>query len=111
LYITAIIDLVCRGAAVVKRMSAQEARARFADLLGLVYYGKEPVVIEKQGRAFAVVVSPDDYQRLLHEREERFKIFDDLRTRNLAVTPEQADEEAAREIAAFRQEKRTKRGN
>lgn len=95
----------------VKRMSAQEARAKFADLLGLVYYGKEPVVIEKQGRIFAVVISPEDYQRLLKEREERFKAFDDLRARNLDVTHEQADEAAAREVAALRREKRVKKRN
>lgn len=92
----------------VRRMSAQEARAKFADLLGLVYYGKEPVVIEKQGRPFAVVIAPEDYQRLLKEREERFRVLDELRSGNLEVTPEEAEEEAAREIAAFRRERRGK---
>lgn len=95
---------------VVRKMSAQEARAKFADLLGLVYYGKEPVIIEKQGRAFAVVISPEDYQRLLKEREERFKVFDDLRARNPDITAEQAGEEAAQEIAALRWEKKEKEG-
>ncbi len=94
----------------VRRMSAQEARAQFADLLGLVHYGKEPVVIEKQGRTFVVVISPEDYQRLLKEREERFKVFDDVRVGSPHVTPEEAEEEAAREIDAFRREKRAKTG-
>ncbi|MBI2908186.1 MAG: type II toxin-antitoxin system Phd/YefM family antitoxin [Chloroflexi bacterium] len=89
----------------VKRMSAQEARAKFADLLGLVYYGKEPVIIEKGGRPFAVVINPEDYEKLLEDREARFKVFDDLRAKNPEVTPEQAEAEASREIAAFRQEK------
>jgi len=89
-------------------MSAQEARAKFADLLGLVYYGKEPVIIEKQGRAFAVVISPEDYERLLKEREEKFKVFDELRAKNVDMTTEQAEEEAAREVATLRQEKRSR---
>lgn len=94
----------------VKRMSAQEARAKFSDLLGLVYYGKENVIIEKQGRTFAVVISPEDYERLLKEREHRFKVFDELWARNPDVTPEEAEETAAREIAAYRREKRAKSG-
>ncbi len=94
----------------VRKMSAQQARARFADLLGLVHYGKEPVVIEKQGRAFAVVISPEDYERFMKEREAKFKVFDDLRSMNLGVTVEQAEEEAEKEIAASRGEKRTDRG-
>lgn len=44
----------------VKRMSAKEARDNFSDLLGLVHYSKEPVIVEKWGRPFVVVLSPED---------------------------------------------------
>ena len=44
---------------VTRCMTAKEARDNFTDLLGAVYYGKEPVVVEKQGRPFAVVINPD----------------------------------------------------
>ena len=90
----------------VKRMSAREARNNFADLLGLVYYSKEPVIVEKRGRAFAVVISPEDYERMLKEREDRLSVFDEVRARDRDVTPEEAQEDAAREIAALRKEKR-----
>ena len=90
----------------VRRMSAQEACAKFADLLGVVHYGKEAVVIEKQGRTFAVVISPEDYEKMLKERQERFRVFDELRARNPGVTSEQAIEDALREIAAVRRERR-----
>lgn len=89
----------------VKRMSAREARNNFADLLGTVYYSKEPVIVEKRGRAFAVVISPEDYERLLREREERLAVFDQIGDRNPDVTPEESEADAAREIAVLRREK------
>ena len=89
----------------VKRMSAREARNSFSDLLGLVYYSKEAVIVEKRGRPFAVVISPDDYERLLEEREKRFAVVDEIRAKNLDVPPEEAEEDAAREVAAWRRER------
>ena len=90
----------------VKRMSAREARNNFADLLGLVYYSKEPVIVEKRGRPFVVVISPEDYERLLKDREERLAVFDEIRERNVDVTPEEAEADAAREVAALRRQKK-----
>ena len=89
----------------VKRMSAREARNSFSDLLGLVYYSKETVIVERRGRPFAVVISPEDYERLLQEREKRFAVFDEVRAKNRDVTPEEAEMDAAREIAASRKER------
>jgi prevent-host-death family protein len=43
-------------------MSTKEARASFADLLGLAYYTKEPVIVEKKGKPMAVVVNPTDFE-------------------------------------------------
>ena len=34
----------------VKRMSAKDARNRFAELLGQVQYGKDTIIVEKRGR-------------------------------------------------------------
>ena len=87
----------------VKRMSAKEARNNFSDLLGSVYYSKEPVIVQKRGRDFAVVISPEDYQRLLKEREARFSVFD--RIPRVDVDPEEAEEDVARAIADVRKER------
>ena len=89
----------------VKRISAKEARNGFSDLLGLVYYTKEAVIVEKRGRPFAVIINPEDYERLLKEREARFAVFDEIRARNPDVTSQEAETDAAREIAAVRRER------
>ena len=89
----------------VKRMSAQEARINFSDLLGAVYYAKETVIVEKRGRAFAVVISPEEYDRLIKERQARFAILDAIRAKNPDVTPEEAEEDAVQETASARETK------
>jgi prevent-host-death family protein len=92
----------------VKRVSAKEARSNFGDLLGFVYYSKQAVIVEKRGRPFAVIINPEDYDRLLRERRDRFAIFDEIASRNPNVTPDEAEADADREIAAFRREQQEK---
>ena len=89
----------------VKRISAKEARNGFSDLLGLVYYTKEAVIVEKRGRPFAVLINPEDYEKLLKEREARFAVFDEIRAKNPDVTSQEAEADAAREIVALRRER------
>ncbi|MBI4492305.1 MAG: type II toxin-antitoxin system Phd/YefM family antitoxin [Chloroflexi bacterium] len=90
-------------------MSAREARAHFSDLLGLVYYTKEPVIIEKKGRPFAVVISPEDYERLQKEREEAFALIDQIRERNADQAPEAVEADVTAVVEAVRQERYEKR--
>lgn len=47
-----------------RRVSVAELRANLAGLLGAVHDGNEPVVVELEGKAFAVLISPQDYERL-----------------------------------------------
>ena len=90
----------------VKRLSAKEARDNFSDLIGSVYYSKEAVIVEKQGRPFAVVINPEEYEQFLRARQERFAALDRLRAKNPNLTPEEAEADVLREVAAFREERR-----
>jgi prevent-host-death family protein len=52
-----------------RRVSAREARARFAELTDRVRYTGESVIVEKQGQPFVAVVSLEDFavlERLRH---------------------------------------------
>ena len=42
-------------------MSVREARAHFADVLGSVYHTGEPVIVERNGKPVAVLISPDAF--------------------------------------------------
>lgn len=56
-------------------MTASEARQGFADVLEAAR--KEPVVIQRQKRDVAVVMSMDEYQRLVHLNVAEFQRFSD----------------------------------
>jgi prevent-host-death family protein len=60
-----------------KRVSVAEARANLADLLGTVYYAKEPVIVEKKGKPVAVLISPEQFEQW--EKSQRAGFFDLVR--------------------------------
>ena len=51
------------------RISAREARARFAEITDRVHYTGEPMIVEKQGRPFVALVRAEDLAQL--ERAQR----------------------------------------
>ena len=46
-----------------RRMSAKEARERFAEILGKVHFGKDAVIVEKQGKPMVAIIDIDLYER------------------------------------------------
>ena len=94
------------GEIAVKRLSVREARANLAELLGAVYYTHEPVTIERKGRAMAVLVSPEQFERFQRDEKERFfEIVRELQRRNEDVDLA----EALRDVTAIVEEVRQER--
>ena len=86
-----------------QRMSAREARANFSDLLDRVYYTKEPVIVEKKGRPFAVVINMEDYEWLVAEREKEWTVLRSAQERNAHENPDDVLREVTAEVEATRQ--------
>lgn len=87
-----------------KIITAKEARDNFADLLGMVYYGKESVIVEKQGRPFAVVVSPEQYERFKQIAKDRFfEIVDEVQAKNKNVSPKKVLKDVTKVVEEVRQ--------
>ncbi len=72
-----------------RRMSSKEAREHFSDLLGSVYYTKEPVIVEKKGKPVAVVISPEQYEAFQKEEQRLWRIVDQIRDRNVENDPDE----------------------
>lgn len=93
---------------ITRRMTAKQARDNFADLLGAVYYGKEPVMVEKQGRPFAVVLSPQEYERYEKfkqaAKQRLFEIIEEIQAKNKDADYEQVLEDVTKEVEQVRQE-------
>ena len=90
---------------IARRISAKEARDNFTDLLGTVYYGKEPVIVEKQGRPFAVVISPEQYERLKQVAKERFfEIVSEIQAKNKNANPKKVLRDVTKVVEEVRQD-------
>jgi|SRR5579875_3549398 len=89
-----------------KRVSAKEARDNFTDVLGLVYYGNESVIVEKKGRPFAVVISPREYERLQQVvKDQLFAVVDRVQKRNSDLPDDEVQEVVTAEVEAVRTER------
>ena len=63
------------------KISAAEARKKFANIINRVAYGKESFVLTRRGEPLAAIVSIDDL-KLLQEIEEQGDIDDAWKARN-----------------------------
>ena len=88
----------------VRRMSARDARANFSELLGSVYYTKEPVIVEKKGKPYAVMISPEQYEQLRQQKERAWATVDRIRERNADKTEEEVMRDVDEAVEAVRQE-------
>lgn len=86
----------------VKRMSAKDARANFSEILGMVHYGNDTVIIEKQGKAVVAIIDIEQYEKWMAEREARFTIFDEIRAGNRDKGPAEIEKDVAGALAEVR---------
>jgi len=85
-----------------RHVSAQEARNRFADIVGSVRYGGEEVIIERSSRPMAALIPVDTYERLVAERRSLFEVLDQIRSNLPDVAPEEIVKDIANAIDALR---------
>ena len=84
------------------RVSAREARNRFADIMGSVRYGNEEVIVERSGRPMAALIPVETYERLVAERRTRFEVLDEIRSQLPNVAPKKVQEDIAQAINELR---------
>ena len=63
------------------KISAADARKKFANIINRVAYGKESFVLTRRGEALAAIVSMEDL-KLLQEIEEQLDIEDAWKARS-----------------------------
>ncbi|MBI5379537.1 MAG: type II toxin-antitoxin system prevent-host-death family antitoxin [Nitrospirae bacterium] len=88
-----------------KRVPALQARTRFGEILKSVQSGQARYLVEKGGIPVAGIISAEEFQRLIEEREARFRLIDEIRS-GLPSVPE---EEVASDVASARAKVRAKR--
>ncbi len=93
----------------VRRMSSREARANFADLIGSVHYTREPVIVEKNGKPVAVVISPEQFDAQERARERAWAAIDEIRAENAHLDPDEVYREITDIVEDVRRETREER--
>jgi antitoxin (DNA-binding transcriptional repressor) of toxin-antitoxin stability system len=90
---------------VVKRVPAMKVRDTLGQLLDEVYYRGDEVVIERAGKAMAILVPVGRYEQYQRERRERFKILDQIKAKTRGIPSKRLDamiDEAVRASRARR---------
>ncbi len=89
-----------------RRVAAKDARANFSDVLSQVYYGQEPVIVERKGKPVAVLISPEQWERYQEQTRDRlFEAIDRLQERNLDAGPEEVDRDVTEAVEEVRRER------
>lgn len=92
----------------VKRMSAKQARDRFAELLGQVHYGKDTIIVEKQGKPMVAVIDVERYEQMAKAWDEPYRILDRIWAKSRGRTLDKVQEDVAAAIAEVRTEARAR---
>ncbi|MBI3312017.1 MAG: type II toxin-antitoxin system prevent-host-death family antitoxin [Candidatus Omnitrophica bacterium] len=77
-----------------KTIPAVEARIHLGDIMRRVFQHGERFVVERSGLPMVVILNANDYRELVQEREERFKVLDQIR----AKLPTLPAEDVARDV-------------
>jgi len=87
-----------------KTINALKARRSLGQLLEGVFYNKDQFVIERAGKAMAVVISPTEFEAYKRQRERDMRIFDELRSKNKRVKVKELEEDIQEAIESVRKD-------
>lgn len=93
-------------------MKISDVRSNLNTLVNEVYRHEKRVIIEKSGIPVAAVVSLEDVRKLdqlQKNREEMFKVIDEMRAAFAGVPPEETEQMADQTVAEARAELRAER--
>lgn len=89
----------------VKKIPALEARTRLGEIMKEVQGGRVRVLVEKSGVPMVGIISAEEFQRVIAEREARFEVVDRIRSRILRVS----DAEVERDVRGTLKDVRRRR--
>lgn len=85
-----------------KKISAIKARKNLGELLEEVFYKKDHVLITRRDKAMAVMISIEDYEQFMSQREEDFSVLDEIQNLHPDKSPEQVEQDVAAAIKRVR---------
>jgi PHD/YefM family antitoxin component YafN of YafNO toxin-antitoxin module len=86
----------------VRTISARDATANFADILGSISESNETIVVEDAGKPVAVIISPEDYREQAWQRF--WSAVDRIQERNADKDPDEVYRDVTEVVEEVRQE-------
>lgn len=76
----------------------------FADVIGKAHYNKEAIIVERKGKPFAVVVSPEHFEKIREQEEQAWRVIEQLQERNTDKDPDEVLRDVTETVEQVRQE-------
>ena len=89
----------------IKVISAVEASTHLREIMKRSLKKGERFIVEKSGIPMVVILNANEYERIIQEREERFKILDRIK----AKLPDISSEEVEKDVDGTIRKNRVKR--
>ena len=89
----------------IRRMSTSEARENFSELLGSVYHTRQPVIVERKGKPYAVVISPQQFEAFSKKLERAWSSLEQVQERNTDEDPEDVVSNVTNVVEEVRRER------
>ncbi len=86
----------------IERLDVEKARHTLPEVLDRVQRGGDMVVLTSSGEPAAAMIPVGMYDRMMADREDRFRIIDEIHSKMPVVTEEEAEADIAAAIAAVR---------
>ena len=91
-----------------RRISAVEARKRLGEILESVFYRGDEVVIERAGKAMAVVIPAERYEAMERSRERLFELVEKNWEQNKDAPSDQIQRDVRKSVEEVRGLRRRK---
>ncbi len=86
-------------------VNVTQVRDNLSEILGRVKYGEEIVTIEKKGKPYAVIISPEQYEAYQKAAKEKlFAVVDKIQARNTQYSEEEVMKDVTEAVEEVRQE-------
>jgi prevent-host-death family protein len=89
-----------------KTIPALEARTHLGEIMKEVQGGRVRVLVEKSGIPMVAIISAEEFQRLVVEREARFEVVDRIRSRIPAVPDTEVQRDVQEALKRARRRRR-----
>jgi prevent-host-death family protein len=87
-------------------VNVTEARDNLSELLGRVKFGEDVVTVEKKGKPYAVIMSPDEYERYKDiARKALESTIEAIQAKNADADEDEVMEDVTQAVESVRQER------